>query len=247
LKDYAIRLEGQLSVAFGSPVTITATATGYLYTVQLAEAKLVYKFPDQVSLNATADLNLDIVKFHGELNAVVDPPDKAYGGEIKGSVTLDLPAIPEFTSGGLGIVASNKGFGIYIEEGPFSGTVGYMSGDTFPTIHAGDYTSRYRVAVPQPAPASAHSAGAQAATVPGFTVPAGAPNASVTVHGTGGAPAVVLVSPSGQQITPTPGFGTGRRWWGSPRPMPRSPTSGSTTRRRGTGACCRRSPSTARS
>ena len=208
-KDYAIRLEGQLSVAFGSPVTVTATATGYLHTVQLAQAKLVYNFPDQVSLNATTDLNLDIVQFHGELNAVVDPPHKAYGGEIRGSVDFNLPLIPAFTAGGLDIVVSSKGFGVYVDEALFSGTVGYLWGDDVPTIHAGDYTSRYRVAVSQALPANAQSPGARAASAPGFTVPAGASNVSVTVHGSGGAPAVVLVSPSGRQITPTPGLGTG--------------------------------------
>jgi hypothetical protein len=217
-KDYAIRLEGQLSVAFGTPVTVTATATGFLYNVQLTQAKLIYKFPDQVSLNATSDLDLDLVQFHGELDAVVDPAHKAYGGEIKGSVTFNLPAIPDFTSGGLDIVVSSKGFGVYVDEALFSGTVGYLWGDDFPTIHAGDYTSHYRVALPQALPAGANVAGAHAASAPGFTVPAGAPNASVTVHGTGGAPSVVLVSPSGEQITPTPGFGTGPKVVGISQP-----------------------------
>jgi hypothetical protein len=208
MKDYAIRLEGQLKVSFGKPVTFTASTQGFLYTLELLQSTLVYKFPDQVSLNSTVDFDLDIVKFHGQFNAVIDPPHDAYGGEINAKVTFNIPAIPEFSAAGLDIVVSNKGFAVYVDADLFSGTLSYGWGDSAPSIHAGDYTAPYRVALPQAVPALAHGASAHAATAPGFTVPAGAPNASVTVHGTGGAPAVVLVSPSGQEITPTPGLGT---------------------------------------
>lgn len=39
-EDYAFRLEGKLSAAFGAPVTITAKVNGFLYTLSTAPVAL---------------------------------------------------------------------------------------------------------------------------------------------------------------------------------------------------------------
>jgi hypothetical protein len=216
LTDYAFHLEGQLSAAFGSPVTITVTAQGFLYTVKLAQATLVYKIPDQIALTGSASFDLGLIKFAGQLGAFVDPQskDNPFGGQIKSSVTIRLPSpAPDITLPSVAVAFNNSGFGVYIPFPGFFGffgTVTYQWGDLLPKPFWGsDVTGRFATGVPQPAARRATDAATAAAAATSFSVPAHAPSASLIVHGSNGPPTVTLIAPNGQQITPPPTGGHG--------------------------------------
>jgi len=143
-RDYAFSLDGELSVTFGKPVTFTAEAQGFLYTMEIANAKLVYKIPDQVSLTGSSGFDLGIVSYNGKLSAIVDPKNNRFGGQISSGLTLHLsalgliPGIPsDVTIPTQAIAINNTGFGVYIPPGlvPFVGTVTYHWGDAFPALH----------------------------------------------------------------------------------------------------------------
>ena len=225
LRDYVFSLDGSLGFSFGNPVTITATATGYLYVLQLAQAKLVYTIPDQVSLTGTAGLDLGVLSFNGSLGAIVDPAHGNYGGFIKSSITihtgqLGLTAITgglipsDITIPGQSIAFNDKGFAIYFppgSAGPYVGSISYDWGDTLPTPHPfSDVTGDYTAGIPGAAADTGRSGPtAHAAQAYSFTVPPGSPSVSLIVDGSGGSPAVTLTDPSGTAITPATTFGGG--------------------------------------
>lgn len=137
-------LAGQLSAAFGSPVTITVTAQGFLYTVKLAQATLVYKVPDQATVTGSASLDLGLIKFDGQLGAIVNPTDKnnPFGGQIKSTITIRLPSpAPDITLPSFAFAFNKSGFGVYTPfPGYFGffGTVAYQWGDPVPKVFYGD-------------------------------------------------------------------------------------------------------------
>ena len=224
-RNYTFYLDGQLGISFGSPVTITLGATGYLFGIQIADGKLVYGIPDQVSLNGNAKLDLGVLSFHGQMSAIIDPRHKIYGGSVDSTITVQgsvvhdaiceaisdpplvpcvLPPIPDFDVPGPGLAINNKGFGVYI---PFPGVFGFWGSITdewgkLPGIHPfKNVTGDFKPAVP---PAAGDRRGARSAAAMSFNVPAGAPTTNLIVHGTSGPPAVTLTAPGGQQITPAP-------------------------------------------
>ena len=89
-RDYAFSLDGELSVAFGKPVTITLKATGFLYKIELGQATLTYKIPSQAELTGRAHLNLGIVEFEGQLGAIIDAKNKVFGALIETDVKVKL-------------------------------------------------------------------------------------------------------------------------------------------------------------
>jgi hypothetical protein len=228
LRDYVFSLDGTLGVSFANPVTITATATGFLYKVQLAQATLVYTIPDEVSLTGTASLDLGVLGFNGSIGAIIDPAHQKYGGFIKTSITihtgqLGLSAITgglipsDITIPGQSVAFNEKGFAIYFplgSAGPFVGSISYDWGDDFPTPHPfSDVTGEYAAGVPGAAADTRRASGAgptaHAAQGYSFTVPSGAPSVSLIVNGSNGSPAVTLTDPSGNAVTPATQFGGG--------------------------------------
>jgi hypothetical protein len=221
-RDYAFSLDGLLSAAFGNPVTITVSATGYLYTIQIANAKLVYKIPDQVALTGSTDYDLGVIESRGTLSATIDPKAKVFGGLIRSDIVIHLgklglsSTLPGILDGGditipsESIAVNQSGFGVYIPPPGiygFFGTITYHWGDRAPVpVAFQDVTGQFTNGLPQ---AAQDSAAAHAAAGTGFTVPRHAPTASLVVHGTGGAPAVVLVAPGGKVLTPASRTGHG--------------------------------------
>jgi hypothetical protein len=206
--DYAIRLEAQLSAAFGAPITFTASAQGFLYQLELAQAKFVYTLPDQVSLNATAGFDLGFLSFKGQLAALIDPPHDAYSADLKADIVLDFSLIPNIDLSGFELHVDNQGFGFHVCAAVCGG-VSFKWDDPAPVFtDDSPWASKLKQAQPgaaaQATPGAEH-ADASVASAGTFTVPHGAPSASLVVHGTGGAPSVVLVGPDGQQITPVLG------------------------------------------
>jgi hypothetical protein len=209
-RDYAFSLDGKLTAAFGSPVTITVTATGFLYAIKLAEGTLTYKIPNQVTLTGSTDYDLGLLRFKGQLGAIIDPKDNVFGGLIKSEAFIKLPdPFSDLRIPSLSIAVNNTGFGVYIPPPgypipvpPFSivGTIAYTWGDAAPKIFPyQDVTGRFTAGIPQGGAARVH---AHAAAATGFTVPANAPTTSLVVHGAGGAPSIVLIGPDGRAITP---------------------------------------------
>ena len=216
-EDYVFRLDGKLTVAFGRPVTITADTKGFLYNVEIASSTLTYRIPDQVTLVGKAQYRLGMLKFEGDLGAIIDAKNKVYGASIKSSAKLIMPdPFSDVTlPGAFSIAVNNAGFGAYvgfpgvampIPPFTFIGTITYRWGDDAPRLIPGaDGTGEFRKGVPSAA--AARRAHAAAAT--GFTVPAGAPSANVIVHGTGGAPQVVLTGPDGKEVAIDNKYGEG--------------------------------------
>ena len=220
VEDYIFRLEGELSVAFGRPVTITVKATGFLYNLEVANSELTYRIPDQVTLTAHANYRLGILKFDGDLGAIIDAKNRVFGASIEADAKLIMPDpfsdVP--LPGNFAIAFNNAGFGAYLGPPgvvlpipPFSffGAITYRWGDTAPRLlpYAGKSAiGAFKQGVPT---AGAARRGAHAAAAASFTVPAGAPTASVVVHGAGGPPQVSLAGPDGKAVLPDGKTGSG--------------------------------------
>ena len=214
-RDYAFSLDGSLSFAFGDPITITVTATGFLRSIQISQAKLVYSLPDSVSLTGTSGYDLGVVKEQGLLSAIIDPRTNTYGARMSGDTTIDLSQVgipspdPSLLGKGSitissGSLAINKeGFGIYfpLSVSPVPLSVTYRWTDSAPQItFFKDVTSQFTAGLPAPA---SDGRRAHAAAVNTFQVPAGTAALDVEATGSPGAPAVVLQTPSGSQIVPS--------------------------------------------
>ena len=221
--DYAFTLDGGLTASFGDPVKLTVTATGFLYKIQIADAKLVYSLPGSVTLTGTSSYDLGVVAEQGTLQAIVDPRSNTFGGRIKSDLVIHVSklglssALPssvldsgDITLPSEDIAINNKGFGVYIPLGsgvPFVGTITYNWGDPVPVVHPFvDVTDAYADGLPSASAAGAH---AHAAAVEAFEVPSGAPAVAVDVTGDGGAPDVVLTAPDGTQVTPATALSAG--------------------------------------
>ncbi len=214
-RDYAFSLDGSLSFAFGDPITITVTATGFLRSIQISQARLVYSLPDSVSLTGTSGYDLGVVKEQGLLSAIIDPRTNTYGARMSGDTTIDLSQVgipspdPSLLGKGSitissGSLAINKeGFGIYfpLSVSPVPLSVTYRWTDSAPQItFFKDVTSQFTAGLPAPA---SDGRRAHAAAVNTFQVPAGTAALDVEATGSPGAPAVVLQAPSGGQIVPS--------------------------------------------
>ena len=221
--DYAFTLDGGLTASFGDPPKLTVTATGFLYTIQIADAKLVYALPATVTLTGSSSYDLGVVGEKGTLQAIVDPQSKTFGGRISSDLVIHVSklglssALPsnvldsgDITLPSEDIAINNKGFGVYIPFGsgvPFVGTITYDWGDTAPVVHPFvDVVSNYADGLPS---ASAAGGRAHAAAGEAFDVPAGAPAVALDVTGQGGAPSVVLTAPNGTQVTPATAMSAG--------------------------------------
>ncbi len=221
--DYAFSLDGKLSVAFGNPVTITVGATGFLYKIQIAQATLTYKIPDQVTLTGSSGYDLGMIESKGTLSAIIDPQSNTFGGQIRSDIIIHLSKLGlssllptnvldggDITIPSEAIAVNNSGFGVYIPAPGFSGffgTIAYHWGDAVPEVYPfQDVTSQFTAGIPQ---AAGDRHRARAAAVTSFRVPPHSPTASIAVAGAGGAPSVVLIAPSGHEITPATTVGGG--------------------------------------
>ena len=194
--DYAIRLEGQLMVSFGSPVTFTASTQGYLYTLKFLNSDFVYQVPDTFSLHSSVNLDLPLISFDGGFDGLFDPKDKMYSAEVMADLKLKLGITIDVAS--VDVHINNQGFGAHVCVTVFCGGVSYNWGDDDVSLTA---DSPWIQKIQMAAMNGGHGAHAAAASAT-FAVPSGAPSASLIVHGTGGAPTVTLVGPGGQQVTP---------------------------------------------
>jgi hypothetical protein len=210
-RDFAFSLHAGATLSFGKQVTLTATGTGYLEQMKIESGTLVYTLPDTVVVTGKSGYDLGLISEEGTFGAIFDPQHHTYGVRVRGDTTLDLP-LPigsvDISSGAF--AANGNGFGIYFPFGsppsgvPYPGglTITYNWGDPGgPQLTWGhDVTSQFTQGVPTGAGdrRTAHAAAATSFTVRGH------PSAlDIRATGAGGAPSVVLTSPSGAQIVPS--------------------------------------------
>lgn len=193
-RDYLVSLDASLTAAFKSPVTLTLTGTTYLSQLQIGQEVLTWTLPDQVQFTGQAGLSLGPLDVSGQIAGVIDPHARIYSASIAASGKAF-----GYTIQSVKVVINQQGFGLRVVELGVPVNVVYYWGDPLPKlILGGDATTRFQTTVP----AASSVRRAHALAPASFTVPRGAPTADLIAHGTGGAPAVILTAPSGQQITP---------------------------------------------
>ena len=194
--DFVVSLDAMLSVAFKSPVTITLSGNYWINQLQVGTAVLTYTIPDQVQFHGDAHIKLGPLEVKGALAAVIDPRGSVYSASIEGEVDAF-----SYTLLRQKVVVNNQGLGAHWTVLGAGVNVIYYWNDPFgpKLVFGGDATTRFQTTIPQ---ASSDSRRAHTAAATSFNIPAGAPSASLVVHGAGGAPAVTLMAPGGQQITP---------------------------------------------
>ncbi|MBB4664541.1 hypothetical protein [Conexibacter arvalis] len=225
---YAVEVDGRLTAAFRDPITFTFDGTGKLFSFPVANTRLVVRTDGFASARGAVSVGLPGVSVEGSLNAFVDLRSRSFGGDVKGAVCIAgiCPARGEavLSSRGIGAcVTQIVDYGFGYRWGAAITDVDLMFGscDLGPyrvsapagAARAGD-DGGARVTAPAGAARAGAGGGARAAgDAPGpgaraaadgaVTVARGTALLSVRVAGEGGAPAVVLVSPSGERIVPS--------------------------------------------
>jgi Concanavalin A-like lectin/glucanases superfamily len=176
----------------------------------LANAYLLYEFPDYFELGGGFEFDPPLLKITGSMLGFLDPSNHSFN--LQGNVSACLRNVqvsvlgqnldinPCYTTAA---AVSSKGVGFcgtlpvpvpVVGVVPVQITVGYKWGDALPSITPGFSCSMgdYEVT-------SAHAA--RAAGPSGFSLPRGLTATTVRVTGSGGAPDVVLTGPHGIQVS----------------------------------------------
>jgi hypothetical protein len=201
LAAIAPRRMDSYTIALGGTASLTVPKLGEFPLVQ---SYVFYAYPDYLELGGKAELKVigDRFKVKGEIGGFADVSSKLFNLEGKVEACLDLEIFDACPS--VGAVVSSKGIGFctivpvpLTPVGPVipvPAGVGYKWGDAWPPdvmVFSCDH-GPYRESKPS---AAAAQAGTQT-----FTVPRGAPSASVRIAGNGGPPSVVLTGPRGERI-----------------------------------------------
>lgn len=189
---YAFEVDGRLTAVFRDPVTFTFDGTGKLFSFPVATTRVIVRTDGFASARGEVSLGLPGVSVRGGLDAFADLRSRSFGGDVRGEVCIAgiCPASGEavLSSRGIGACVTqivDYGFGYRWGAPITSVDVMFGSCDLAP----------YRVSAPAGA--------ARAAADGSVTVSGGTPLLSLKVTGAGGAPSVVLVSPSGERIVPS--------------------------------------------
>lgn len=216
-------LSGKHLTSFTIAVGGNATAkVPFLDQLPLANAYLLYEFPDYFQLGGGFEFDPPLLKITGSMLGFVDPAQSAFN--LQGQVSACLRDSIHVSVGPIGFdvkpcfstgaIVSSKGIGFcgtIPVPTPFGGvipvqvTVGYKWGDSGPGFgwFSCDFGS-YQVNPTREVDGGGGASGARAAAAaPGFSLPSGVPAASVRVTGTGGPPDVVLSGPGGRTISTT--------------------------------------------
>jgi PKD repeat protein len=189
------------TIALGGTASLAVPRLGEF---PLVESYVFYAYPDYVEFGGKAELKVlgDRFKVKGQVDGFADVGSELFNLEGQVEACLDLELFDACPS--VGAVVSSKGIGfctiVPIPVTPFGPVipvpagVGYKWGDAWPPdvmVFSCD-RGPYRESKPS-------AAAAQAGTRT-FTVPRGAPSASVRISGSGGPPSVVLSGPRGERI-----------------------------------------------
>jgi hypothetical protein len=185
---YTFEVDGNLRVTFADPVTFDFTGNGKMLGIPIADERILVTTDGLAKVDANVDLDLTLASVEGGIAAFVDVPGKRFSGKIHGEVCIgactDAEAV--ISTLGIGACTSLGGFGHFWKDPLY--VVDLMVFDCDLT----DYE--------EPTPAG--RARAAQAGGPTVNVPAGQRVVNFRVIGAGAPPQVVLVSPSGERITP---------------------------------------------
>jgi len=213
---YAFEVDGRLTVVFRDPVRFTFDGTGKLFDFPVASTQVVVRTDGFASARGSVSVGLPGVSVRGGLDAFADLRSRSFGGEVGGEVCIAgiCPARGQ-------AVLSSRGIGACVTQIVDYG-FGYRWGDPITSVDlmfGSCDLGPYRVTAPAGAARAGEQGGARTAAGddaggaprPGaraaadgaVTVRGGTPLLSVKATGAGGAPSVVLVSPSGERIVPS--------------------------------------------
>ena len=191
---YFFTVDADAVVTFSDPVRLDFTGSGSLFgRFRVATLKGFITTDATARINAEAGIDIGIASIEGHFDAFVDARSKSFSAALGGEVCVGLCASADAVISTRGVAACATVFAVDFG-------FGYRWGDTLPKIWFADCDIEDYVPVAPPFRAGGARAAATSRT---FTVAKGAPVASVRLTGAGGPPAVTLVSPSGQRITPS--------------------------------------------
>lgn len=104
----------KLRASFGNPVTISLGASGFLYKVNIANAQLVYKLPNSVTLTGNANFDLGLLSFTGNIGVAVDPKANLHAGNVRAAGYFNLDKDHKIKIGGFTVAFNNRGFAAHI-------------------------------------------------------------------------------------------------------------------------------------
>jgi hypothetical protein len=190
--DFLFSVDAALKASFASPVTLSLTGTTYLSKIQIGTETLTWQLPDDISFTGQTKLDLGLFSITGEIGGQIEPTHHLYGAYIDATGSIDGYNIAH-----VGVAVNQKGFGAQISIG---GVRCYWKNSDCAVVIGGDVITRFKN---PPLSTGTSQRRAHTAASATFSVPKGAPTADVDVTGTGGPPSVILISPTGQQLTPT--------------------------------------------
>ena len=182
---YTFSVEGELTASFGDPVKLELEGTGKVFDLPIAEEKLSIDTNGFARVDAKSIIDLGPVLLDGGFIAFVDFDRREFGARFTGKVCIYACAQES-------VVFSTNGMGACLPIGGF----GYRWGDTLPDLMLLSCDLSEYELKPPPAARAAQATGRT------FDVPAGARTAALRVTGSGGAPRVAFVSPTGERIVP---------------------------------------------
>jgi hypothetical protein len=185
---YTFEVNGNLRVTFGTPVTFDFNGDGKFFGFPVASERLLLTTDGLVKASGQVDIDLDVASVAGGIDAFVDAPHKRFSGKVTGEVCVlkCIDAAAVVSTRAIGACTPIGGFGHYWKDSLLDVDVMLVTCDLT------DYE--------EPTPAG-RAVAAQAGGS-GFDVAGGQSAVNVRVSGAGGAPQVVLVSPSGDRIVP---------------------------------------------
>lgn len=204
--NYAINVDGTFSITFGengSPTIIQVGGTGAVHGEEIANAKLIFQTNGYFEAEGNVDVDLSVLEVQGGIKAFADLPAKLFSGDVHGSVSVGgIPlasAESLIANTGMGACGSLHILPFPAIAGGFFWAWGTSADDVHFEVGSCDL-SQYKVT---PVSASASRVSGRATSVSAVTVPSRAPLEDIELLGLGGAPSVVLTSPSGRQIIPS--------------------------------------------
>jgi hypothetical protein len=190
---WTIDIAADFSIKFGTPVVVTLDGSGSVLGLTLAKMGFVYSSDGYVFFTVGVDLGSDWLGIEADGTIYVNGGH--FGGKVHAKVCV--AGICPSASGAV----SDRGIAVCADEDDGPGAV-YHWGDS-PFDIEGSLTSCYISEIVDLPPGArrrgAHAAQAGART---FTVAAGERGETLKVTGSGGAPSVTLVDPSGATVTP---------------------------------------------
>jgi hypothetical protein len=185
---YTFEINGNLKVTFADPVTFDFTGDGKMLGFPIAQERILVTTDGLAKATGSVSLDLDAAKVTGDVGAFVDVPGKRFSGAIKGEVCIGFctNASAVISTRGVGACTPIGGFGHFWKDSVLDTKIMLLKCDI------SDYGE------PTP-PGRARAAQSGPQTV---SVPAGQDVINLRLIGAGGPPQVVLVTPTGERITP---------------------------------------------